>query len=53
MNKAEKKKYIKTICDGVSCILEPHESVDYEDCTSEEIYLTEDEFDNLPEFEGF
>jgi len=57
------QKYIRLEYDGTYCIMTPDDAMDYmDDCEYEkdageykyeEIYLTQDQFEKLPEFQGF
>lgn len=57
------QEYIKITHDGSSCIMEPHTALDflkeinlYEDpdeYSKETVMLTQQQFDDMPEFAGF
>ncbi len=51
------EKFVKVILDGSWCIVEPKEvrvmtEGDY-DYVCEDVFMTRDQFNNLPEFSGF
>ena len=60
MSKRDKKRFVKFCLDGQCCIVTPEEAVhmreDEEDpgaMTEEDVWMTEEEFEALPEFQGF
>lgn len=55
----DKRRFIRMTVDGASCICEPGEVKDMFDggdmdgCTLTEVWMTQEQYDALPEFEGF
>lgn len=58
-----KERFVKITYDGSSCTMEPDEAISFmgavkyddetEDYKHEDVYMTREEFEALPEFEGF
>lgn len=54
----KKECYIRVEHDGSWCLMEPHDAADMifgadEEYSVEAVYITRDQFEKLPEFEGF
>lgn len=53
----QKKRFLKLTVDGTSCICEPDEAADMMDdptqYTVSEVWMTQKQYDKLPEFEGW
>lgn len=51
----EAQDYVRVVLDGTSCICDPVSAAEFTDdgTTHTPIRLTADQFENLPEFEGF
>lgn len=53
------KRFVRLTVDGVSCICEPGEVKDMFDggdiagCTQQDVWMTQAQYDALPEFEGW
>lgn len=51
----KEERFVKVKFEGSSFIVEPHHASDYADegMTTENVFMTRDQFERLPEFEGF
>lgn len=51
----KEERFVKVKFEGGSFIIEPHHASDYADegMTTENVFMTRDQFERLPEFEGF
>jgi len=55
---SEIKEYIRVYCNGSSVVVPPEDADNYQDGDGYEyektkVFMTEDQYKNLPEFEGF
>jgi hypothetical protein len=57
-NEHQKIKFVRLTYDGISCLMTPDDALDLEkdgDTKYEksDVFITQDQFDNLPEFAGY